>query len=127
MSDPPASFCPKCGTQRTGALRFCRSCGFDLDTVATTPQPTAQEPLGTMPIDRRAQASYYRATVGWSCLGRVMVWGGVVVGFLIGAYVAEGPLAGGGILTQLFVGFVVGPFLGAGIGWYLWTELWGRR
>jgi hypothetical protein len=27
-------FCPNCGTGRIGALRFCRSCGFDYDSLA---------------------------------------------------------------------------------------------
>lgn len=29
-------FCPQCGTPRVGALRFCRSCGFDFDAVPET-------------------------------------------------------------------------------------------
>lgn len=37
-SRPPvagvSSFCPKCGTQRTGSFRFCRSCGYDFDGVS---------------------------------------------------------------------------------------------
>src|SRR3990172_5057684 len=30
-------FCPQCGTARTGAFRFCRSCQFDFDTSAAQP------------------------------------------------------------------------------------------
>lgn len=118
-------FCPQCGNQRVGALRYCRSCGFDFDQVAGP--AAAQQPLGTMNVDRRAQAQLYRSQVGWSCLGRVMVIGGIVVGFVLGAFIAEGPLASSGTVMQLVIGFFVGPAIGAALGWYLWTELWGRR
>lgn len=34
MAGPDArEFCPSCGTPRTGSFRFCRSCGFDYDTL----------------------------------------------------------------------------------------------
>lgn len=31
------SFCPSCGTARTGAFRFCRACGLDLETLSAPP------------------------------------------------------------------------------------------
>lgn len=31
--------CPQCGTARTGALRFCRSCGFDFEAPTVPPSP----------------------------------------------------------------------------------------
>ena len=40
-------FCPQCGTERSGFLRYCRSCGFDYDATganaggATQPSPQA--------------------------------------------------------------------------------------
>jgi len=43
------SFCPRCGTQRVGAYRFCRSCQFDFDEIEpgagtpTTPGGTATQ------------------------------------------------------------------------------------
>ena len=35
-------FCPQCGTLRTGALSFCRNCGYNYD--AETPSPTSDPP-----------------------------------------------------------------------------------
>jgi hypothetical protein len=36
-----SEFCPRCGAARIGALKFCRSCGFDFDAqdVAQPPDP----------------------------------------------------------------------------------------
>jgi hypothetical protein len=42
-------FCPSCGTARIGALRYCRSCGFDFDTLtagARPMEPTSVQPAG---------------------------------------------------------------------------------
>jgi len=83
-------------------------------------------PFGTIPVDRRSQASYYRSTVGWSCLGRIMILGGAFLGFVVGGYIGETAFVANTVLL-LLVGFVVGPLIGAGLGWWLWTELWGRR
>lgn len=57
-----AEFCPQCRTSRTGAFRYCRSCGFDFETgqpatpVAPLVSPTARAPTqsfseryGTLP------------------------------------------------------------------------------
>ena len=43
-----SSFCPKCGTPRVGAFRFCRSCQFDFDEIermaGATGAPPAPQP-----------------------------------------------------------------------------------
>jgi micrococcal nuclease len=40
------NFCPRCGSARVGAFRFCRSCGFDFDAQATQPSsPPASVPV----------------------------------------------------------------------------------
>ena len=52
-----SAFCPRCGTPRVGAFRFCRSCQFDFDDIAhgagvpgTAPaSPTLQTPAPTWP------------------------------------------------------------------------------
>jgi hypothetical protein len=39
-------FCPQCGTARTGAFRFCRSCQFNFDAVpAIAPAPFSSAPV----------------------------------------------------------------------------------
>lgn len=47
-------FCPKCGAQRVGEFRFCRSCGFDFDalpapTVVDAPPPPTEAPSVSSP------------------------------------------------------------------------------
>ena len=40
-----SSFCPSCGTPRTGNFRFCRKCGLDFDALA--PEPRVAGPVVT--------------------------------------------------------------------------------
>lgn len=47
-------FCPQCGNRRTGAFRFCRSCGFDFDAAPTAPATPA---LPAAPPMQAPQAS----------------------------------------------------------------------
>ena len=52
-----SSFCPKCGTPRVGAFRYCRSCQFDFEEIggevgvsgSTSPIPTAPAPSSSWP------------------------------------------------------------------------------
>lgn len=53
------SFCPNCGTKRLGALRYCRSCGFDYETGEVLTRPAAAP--GAAP---RARAVVQRAVPG---------------------------------------------------------------
>jgi hypothetical protein len=41
-----AEYCPRCGTARVGALRFCRSCAFDYDSL---PQADVRSPAVASP------------------------------------------------------------------------------
>jgi endonuclease YncB( thermonuclease family) len=50
-----SEFCPQCGSERTGAFRFCRHCRFDFDRVATESSAVVG-PLAA-PIVRRPIAS----------------------------------------------------------------------
>lgn len=46
-----SSFCPKCGTARVGALRYCRSCGFDYDALAAeVPTVESGPPVATAAV-----------------------------------------------------------------------------
>jgi hypothetical protein len=53
MSASGPSFCPRCGTERVGDMRFCPSCGLDLEQMppgdrsaaeAAEPPPVAEAP-----------------------------------------------------------------------------------
>ncbi len=47
------SYCPTCGTSRVGAFRWCRSCQFDFDAIASRPSgpspASAPSPAATLP------------------------------------------------------------------------------
>jgi micrococcal nuclease len=43
-------FCPRCGTARLGAFRFCRGCAFDYDAAEQGGGPSATAPVVTAPI-----------------------------------------------------------------------------
>ena len=125
-------FCQRCGTHRVGALRFCRNCGFDFDSVAgrtgsaLTPSPT--HPAQVLPtLDRQARLQADRAQAGWSCLEQVMTILGAVGGLLGGAYLAFGLLANASVLLQFMFALVISPLIGAAVAWWFWTELWRRR
>ena len=50
-----AEFCPTCGTGRTGAFRFCRSCGLDFDASTAPAVPSAQaQPATPQPTPVRS-------------------------------------------------------------------------
>ena len=52
----PGEFCPNCGAGRIGALRFCRSCGFDFDTSTLGTPPATQGNAGSHPAVEPANA-----------------------------------------------------------------------
>ena len=45
------TFCPRCGTKRSGAFRFCRSCGLDFETdlPASSAEPAPEQPKPVPP------------------------------------------------------------------------------
>lgn len=60
-----AEYCPRCGNQRTGSFRFCRSCQFDFDSVPDPlsvgpPQypPGGQAPLHPPPASPAAPSAW---------------------------------------------------------------------
>lgn len=56
------SFCPNCGTKRIGALRYCRSCGFDFETGEVLTRPEAAP--GAAPGHAQSFSERYRGTTG---------------------------------------------------------------
>jgi hypothetical protein len=70
----PEEFCPRCGTVRVGALRFCASCAFDFDGLLTS-APLPGDPLPElMPPSVAAQAPVARQSQRrtWIALGSVI-------------------------------------------------------
>jgi uncharacterized Zn finger protein (UPF0148 family) len=70
------AFCPKCGVERIGELRFCADCGMDLDKVAIeagsnsdalSPEAKPVRPDGSQPSPkvaaRRAAAARVSASL----------------------------------------------------------------
>jgi hypothetical protein len=67
-----SGFCPQCGNQRTGELRYCAKCGFDFwkAAQADAPAPTATpQAVGPSETERRRRP--------W------LLWAGAVLGGLI--------------------------------------------
>jgi hypothetical protein len=54
-----SEFCPKCGSVRAGAFRFCRSCQFDFDA-----DPELVGGVGRQPVDRGLRPAAPSASVG---------------------------------------------------------------
>lgn len=93
-------FCPRCGTGRTGELRFCRSCGYDFQPFDQAPEPpkipTAAPPVPwtytqPQPASEPAQKS------GGSGIERVLVLG-ILAAVVVTAFVLVGnqlPTVGG--------------------------------
>jgi hypothetical protein len=76
----PREPCPRCGTPRVGALRFCRSCGLDFEpvrvseptTTPVTPTPVSSSPATSLPATSSpAASSLFRSTPVTS--SRIMV------------------------------------------------------
>jgi hypothetical protein len=61
----PQEFCPRCGTPRLGAFRFCRSCQFDYDGLpASQPVPSVIAPNPFTPPPAPAPASLPQPATG---------------------------------------------------------------
>ncbi|MFZ5855109.1 MAG: hypothetical protein ACOYXS_11570 [Chloroflexota bacterium] len=57
-----AEFCPQCRTSRTGAFRYCRSCGFDYDAGEVLTRPAAAS--DTAPGRAQSFSERYRRPAG---------------------------------------------------------------
>lgn len=115
-----SAFCPRDGTPRAGAFRFCRTCGFDFEGDQPAPV-TTESPASGYP-----SPSQIRSATGWGSVAPVLGIIGIAIGFLVGTYVAAGMLSTN-LLLALFITFVVGPGIGGFVAWWLATELVGRR
>jgi hypothetical protein len=83
----PESTCPVCGTARTGSFRFCRSCGFDFDTIPSgamaPPEPNVLREMATPDVlgtggARRSRSGFSGvAIIVGIALGLIAVVGGV--------------------------------------------------
>ncbi len=93
-----------------------------LERLAPGPPPPPVPPA----VDRRALTDQYRAQEGWWCLQVVILVGGAVLGWVVGAYVA-GSFLETNVLLGLAIGWIIAPAIGAVAGWWLWTELWAKR
>jgi hypothetical protein len=93
------SFCPQCGNQRTGSLRFCSQCGFDFWQVATRSAAPSQERPTVRPEPTSAPAApaELRARPAVGTLGKVVL-GLIVLAVLAGVYavVSNGGIGLGG-------------------------------
>ena len=123
--------CPKCGTRRLGAFRFCLSCGFDFDLVPAIHAPVppivsqrAPEPDATpTPDGKNVAKSAARSSLGG------LVNGVLVIGGAIGGAVGLSTLVGwnGDPLETIAGVFLIAPVAGGYLGHLLYVALWARR
>ena len=123
--------CPKCGTRRVGAFRFCLSCGFDFDLVPAVHAPVtpmvsqrAPGPDATpTPDDKGVAKSAARSGLDG------LVNGVFVVGGAIGGAVGLSTLVGwnGDPLETIAGVFLIAPVAGGYLGHLLYVALWARR
>jgi micrococcal nuclease len=68
-------FCPRCGTARLGAFRFCRGCAFDFDAVDGGVIPAAV-PMAVAPalVSTVASGRVSRRVSGRAILGTILVF-----------------------------------------------------
>jgi len=120
--------CPKCGTRRVGAFRFCLSYGFDFDLVPAIHAPVlaivsqrALEPDATPTPDGKDVAK----SAARSSIGR-LVNGVLVVGGAIGGAVGVSTLVGwnGDPLETIAGVFLIAPVAGGYLGHLLYVALW---
>jgi hypothetical protein len=124
------TFCPKCGTRRVGAFRFCRSCGFDFDIDwaihAPIPPADSQRPLepDAMPTPERKDLTKSAARSS----PRGLVNAVLVIGGAIGGAVGVSMLVGwnGDPLETLAGVFLIAPVAGGYLGHVLFLALWAR-
>ena len=61
-----SSFCPKCGTPRVGAFRFCRSCQFDFDEIAGGAGAAPPSPIPSSGPDTTPRSYTENAGTTWT-------------------------------------------------------------
>jgi hypothetical protein len=92
----PTEFCPQCRTARTGAFRYCRSCGFDFDAASIPAAPAWPDPG----VFGRPPAATPTPTVGagaWPAPNAAPARKSNIAGIIIGL-IAVVLLLGGGAL-----------------------------
>lgn len=99
-------FCPKCGTENTSGVRFCRNCGVEIEAVAALLEGrlvVSDEGEGKGFFGKR---SWEKALIAFS-LGVVLL----ILGFILGFdHTTGSPTPGLGLLLLAF------PLIGFGVG-----------
>lgn len=71
-----SAFCPRCGTQRLGSFRYCRSCQFDFNGEPVAPQPAqASRPTAVAAIPARRRRTPLVAAIALVVLAAIFVGG----------------------------------------------------
>ena len=110
-----SSFCPKCGTPRAGAFRFCRTCGLDLDAIPSTPSaaPVGWSAQVTVPPGVAAAgtdpATYRLLTMlAWLASAIALAWLGLIQLGFVGTLIDDGslgPVAIWNLLMAVLIGY----------------------
>ncbi len=124
-----SNFCPDCGAQRQGGMRFCATCGLDYDSVTSSNPVGARGPASAPPrpapmqphSPQQSQAVRTMRTGAWIV---TLIY---LAGFVPLWFVGEGDVETKVIVTVLlgivgtaFVLVVVRVLLALGLlGWFL--------
>jgi micrococcal nuclease len=91
VGDSLNDYCPRCGTARVGAFRFCRGCSFDFDTFGTEPSGLPAD-VSTATVVQSTPVMAFGPGRRFS--GRRVLGGGVAILFGLAAIGSLQPASG---------------------------------
>ena len=100
-------FCPRCGTEGAGNIRFCRQCGTNLESVGQMLSRTPEQTQPAKPIEAEDLLKQFKRDTFWLAVRGIVT---VVIAFPFALLT----LQPGGVIS-LLLAIVLLTFVGLGI------------